>query len=143
LLALAVFGDIGAILVVAVAYSETFNGIAVGLAILGLSLVVIIARFGIRSLAIYFMIGIGIWLAFEASGVHAMLTGVILGLMTPAHSWVSDNRLRAILDRVALVRGALTGAAIQQPGAISDGQESRPERLYRRSNVSRFFFILG
>ena len=28
------------------------------------------------------------------------MTGVILGLMTPARSWVSDRRLHAILDRV-------------------------------------------
>jgi NhaA family Na+:H+ antiporter len=41
-----------------------------------------------------------IWLAFDASGIHATLTGVILGLMTPARSWVSDRRLHAILDRV-------------------------------------------
>ena len=59
-----------------------------------------IARLGIRSIPIYFTIGGGIWLAFDASGVNATLTGVILGLMTPARSWVSDNRLHAILDRV-------------------------------------------
>jgi NhaA family Na+:H+ antiporter len=39
-------------------------------------------------------------LALDASGVHATLAGIILGLMTPARSWVSDRRLHAILDRV-------------------------------------------
>jgi NhaA family Na+:H+ antiporter len=59
-----------------------------------------IARLGVRSIPVYFAVGGGIWLAFDASGVHATVTGVILGLMTPARSWVSDRRLHAILDRV-------------------------------------------
>jgi NhaA family Na+:H+ antiporter len=101
LLALAIFDDIGAILVVAIGYVEALNWIALGLAAFGLSLVAIIALLGIRSIPVYFAIGIGIWAAFDASGIHATLAGVILGLMTPAQSWVSDNRLRAILDRVA------------------------------------------
>jgi NhaA family Na+:H+ antiporter len=40
------------------------------------------------------------WLAVDASGIHATVTGVILGLLTPTRRWVSDERLRAILDRV-------------------------------------------
>jgi NhaA family Na+:H+ antiporter len=36
----------------------------------------------------------------DASGIHATISGVILGLMTPARRWVSDERLYAILDRV-------------------------------------------
>ena len=36
----------------------------------------------------------------DASGIHATITGVILGLLTPARRWVSDDRLYAILDRV-------------------------------------------
>jgi NhaA family Na+:H+ antiporter len=41
-----------------------------------------------------------IWIAVDASGIHATVTGVILGLMTPTGKWVSDERLHAILDRV-------------------------------------------
>ncbi len=39
-------------------------------------------------------------LAVDASGIHATITGVILGLMTPARRWVNDERLYAILDEV-------------------------------------------
>jgi Na+:H+ antiporter, NhaA family len=42
----------------------------------------------------------GIWLALDASGIHATITGVLLGLMTPTGGWISNTRLRAILDRV-------------------------------------------
>ena len=67
---------------------------------LGLALVAGVARLGVRGVPVYFAIGGGIWIALDASGVHATLAGIILGLMTPARSWVSDRRLHAILDRV-------------------------------------------
>jgi NhaA family Na+:H+ antiporter len=100
LLSLAIFDDVGAILVVASGYGETLNWFALGLAGIGFAGVAVIARFGVRSTPVYFALGGGIWLALDASGIHATLTGVILGLMTPARSWVSDKRLHAILDRV-------------------------------------------
>lgn len=100
LLSLAIFDDIGAILVVALGYGEALHWPALALAGAGLAAVAAIARLGIRSIPIYFAIGGGVWLALDASGVHATLAGVILGLMTPARSWVSDRRLHAIFDRV-------------------------------------------
>jgi Na+:H+ antiporter, NhaA family len=100
ILSLAIFDDVGAILVVTIGYGGTLNWIAIGVAGLGLAGVAGIARLGVRSMLIYFAMGGSIWLAMDASGIHPTIVGVILGLMTPARSWVSDNRLRAILDRV-------------------------------------------
>ncbi|HEX5103863.1 MAG TPA: Na+/H+ antiporter NhaA [Pirellulaceae bacterium] len=100
LLSLAIFDDVGAILVVAIGYGGALNWIAISLVGLGLAVVAGSARLGIRSIPVYFAIGGGIWLALDASGVHATLAGVVLGLMTPARSWVSDRRLHAIFDRV-------------------------------------------
>lgn len=100
LLSLAIFDDVGSILVVAIGYGGTLNWVALGAAGLGLIVVACMARLGVRALAGYFIVGGGIWLAFDLSGIHATVTGVILGLMTPARSWVSDRRLHAILDRV-------------------------------------------
>lgn len=100
LLALAIFDDIGAILIVAIGYGQALNWTPLVLGGIGIALVAGFARLGVRSIPIYVVIGAAIWLAFDASGVHPTLAGVILGLMTPALSWVSDNRLHAILDRV-------------------------------------------
>jgi len=100
LLSLAIFDDVGAILVVTVGYGSALNLPALVVAGAGLVAVAAIARLGVRSIPVYFAMGGGIWLAFDASGIHATVTGVILGLMTPARSWVSDRRLHAILDRV-------------------------------------------
>jgi len=100
LLSLAIFDDVGAILIVAVSYGEGLNWAALGLAALGLATVAGAASLGIRSVPIYFLLGGVIWLCFDASGIHPTVTGVILGLMTPTRVWVSDARLRAALERV-------------------------------------------
>jgi NhaA family Na+:H+ antiporter len=100
LLSLAIFDDVGAILVVVIGYGEALNWPALGLGILGIGVVAGFSRFGIRSVPVYFLLGGAIWLCFDASGIHATIAGVILGLMTPARIWVSDVRLRAVLGRV-------------------------------------------
>lgn len=100
LLSVAIFDDIGAILVVAVGYGGGPKWTAVVLAVTGLAAVAGIARLGIRSMPVYFAAGSCVWLALDVSGIHPTLAGVILGLMTPARSWVSDRRLHVILDRV-------------------------------------------
>jgi NhaA family Na+:H+ antiporter len=100
LLSLAIFDDVGAIMVVAFGYSEPWNWLALALAALGLGAVACFARLGIRSIPIYFLLGGLIWLCFDASGIHATIVGVILGLMTPTRVWVSDARLRVSLGRV-------------------------------------------
>ncbi|MFG1244412.1 Na+/H+ antiporter NhaA [Xanthobacter versatilis] len=100
LLSLAIFDDVGAILVLAIGYGGALHWPALALAATGLAAVAMLSRLGIRSIPVYFVIGGGIWLALDASGIHPTLAGVLLGLMTPARSWVSDIRLHAIFDRV-------------------------------------------
>lgn len=105
LLSLAIFDDIGAILVVAFGYGETLNWGALVLAAIGLAAVAGSARIGIRSIVFYFLLGGAIWVCFDASGIHATIVGVILGLMTPTRAWVSDARLRGILERLLAYPG--------------------------------------
>jgi NhaA family Na+:H+ antiporter len=100
LLSLAIFDDVGAILVVAVGYGDAMAWPALAGAALGIATVLGIARLGIRSIPVYFLLGGVIWLAFDASGIHPTVAGVVLGLMTPARGWVSDDRLQAIFGRV-------------------------------------------
>lgn len=99
LLSLAIFDDIGAILIVAIGYGDALSVPALLFAALGLVFVVGLGRLGARSMPIYFLVGGMIWLAFDASGIHPTLAGVALGLLTPARVWVTGNRLRAILGR--------------------------------------------
>jgi NhaA family Na+:H+ antiporter len=118
LLSLAIFDDIGAIVVVAIGYGDALNGWALLLAGLGLVFVVGLGRLGARNMAAYFLVGGLVWLAFDASGIHPTLAGVALGLLTPARVWVTGSRLRAILDR------ALVPPAREQRSATAAEQEN-------------------
>ena len=100
MLSLAIVDDIGAILVVAIGYSSQLAWGALALGALGIAGVRGMGLLGIRSIPLYFLVGAVSWLAVDASGIHATITGVVLGLLTPTGRWVSDDRLQAILDRV-------------------------------------------
>ena len=77
LLALAIVDDIGAILVIAVFYSDHINLEAL-LAAVVLALAVVVARWiSINSLPVYCLLGAAMWLAFHESGMHATLVGVV------------------------------------------------------------------
>jgi len=98
LLALAIVDDIGAILVIALFYSGDIDLIALSVAA-GIVLVVGIARrAGVRQIAVYVLLGVGLWLAIHESGLHATLAGVILGLMAPTR----PIRQRRLIDESAL-----------------------------------------
>lgn len=100
LIALAIFDDIGAILVVAIGYGSALKFVAIGLGLFLLGIIAITARLGIRSIPIYFLFGAAFWLCLDASGIHATIAGVILGLITPTRIWVGVPRLRAILGNI-------------------------------------------
>lgn len=99
-LSMSVIDDIGAIVVVALGYGHHVNWLALTIAALGLVAVRAMAVIGVRGFPAYVVAGIVVWLAVDASGIHATITGVLLGLLTPARRWVSDTRLYAILDDV-------------------------------------------
>lgn len=100
LLSLAIFDDVGAILVVAIGYGSALHWPALVLAAGLLVTVYGAARAGIRGVPVYVLLGVAVWLAFDASGLHPTVAGVVLGLMTPAREWVSNERLHSILERV-------------------------------------------
>ncbi|HXV09791.1 MAG TPA: Na+/H+ antiporter NhaA [Burkholderiales bacterium] len=100
MLSMAITDDIGAILVVAVGYSSHVAWPPLALGIGACFLVRGMAALGIRSVPVYSIVGAMVWGAIDASGIHATVTGVVLGLLTPARRWVSDDRLYALLDQV-------------------------------------------
>ncbi len=93
LLALAVIDDIGAIIVIAVFYSD---GIALGgLAVVaaGLAGVVILRAAGVRAVLLYTIPGAIVWAGLIAAGVHPTIAGVMLGLLTPVRSRFGSSGL--------------------------------------------------
>jgi NhaA family Na+:H+ antiporter len=101
LLSVAIIDDIGAILVIAIGYTDTIGWSALGLGVLGIGTIGLLSRLGVRGFGMYGLLGLGVWIAFHESGVHATVAGVILGLMTPASAYLKDTTLAQALERVA------------------------------------------
>lgn len=101
MLSLAVVDDIGAIIVVAFGYGSQIILIYIAFSLVGFAVIRLMALAGIRSVGLFFGVGAVIWLCVDASGIHATVTGVVLGLMTPTIKWVNDERLHNIIDAVA------------------------------------------
>lgn len=99
LLSLAIFDDMGAILVIAFAYGRELHWPALAWAAAALAATWGAGRLGVRHVVVYGGLGLLAWLALDLSGIHPTLAGVVLGAMTPARSWVSVNRLQAILGK--------------------------------------------
>src|SRR5262245_7336594 len=93
LISLAIADDVGAILIIAIGYTNALSLSALGWGLLGIGLVTLLQRIGVRSVPLYVLVGVGIWFAFHESGVHATIAGVILGLLTPVQSWVNEGLL--------------------------------------------------
>lgn len=125
MLFLAIVDDIGAILVVAIGYGHQLNWRMLVLAAVCIILLRVVSKSGIRSVSVFVYIGVIIWLAIDASGIHATVTGVILGLMTPARRWVSDERLYAILDQV-----------IAHPTGQQDSGNTRDRKTLRLAEIA-------
>jgi len=86
LLTLAIVDDIGAILVIGVFYSSGLEPRFLLAALALVAAIVLLNRAGVVWAAPYLVLGVALWLATYASGVHATLAGVVLGLLTPARS---------------------------------------------------------
>ena len=97
LLSLAIVDDIGAILVIAIGYTESLDSRFLILAVIAIAVVQLFSRIGVRRFLPYIAVGAVAWLALHESGIHATLIGVILGLMTPAKSVLVPERFREYL----------------------------------------------
>ncbi|MEX2111962.1 MAG: Na+/H+ antiporter NhaA, partial [Pirellulales bacterium] len=101
LLTLAIVDDIGAIIVIAVGYTREVDLTALALAFGMMAVVNGAARLGVRSFLVYVVFGVLMWFFFHASGVHATIGGVILGLMTPARAYLGEGRIALFVQEVS------------------------------------------
>jgi Na+:H+ antiporter, NhaA family len=83
LVSLAIFDDLGAILIIALFYSGGLSFPAMLTALACLIPLWILHRRNVTDLVPYLLIGIVLWTAVLKSGVHATLAGVVLALFIP------------------------------------------------------------
>jgi len=112
LTALAIFDDLGAIVVIAVFYGQPvhwfFLEVAGGLTLF----LVLLNLFGVRSPYVYILVGIALWYFVFRSGVHSTVAGVVVGMCIPARSTKHPKEILGELDReVDRLRTAIGGEA--------------------------------
>lgn len=83
LTAVAVVDDVGAVAIIAIAYTETLNMVALGAAAIIFLMMVGANRAGETRLAPFIALSIALWLAVLLSGVHATVAGVLAAITIP------------------------------------------------------------
>jgi NhaA family Na+:H+ antiporter len=82
LLSLAVVDDLGAIVLIAVLFTGSINLVAAAVAVLLLGAYAVLQWRRVRTAWLYVPLALGVWVAVHATGVHATVAGVALGLLT-------------------------------------------------------------
>lgn len=83
LLSLAIFDDLGAIVIIALFYTDQLSATAIGICLLCIVVLFLFNRLKITHLACYILVGVLLWVAMLKSGVHATLSGVIISIFIP------------------------------------------------------------
>lgn len=86
LTSLAIFDDIGAILIIALFYTSKISISALFIVALCIIILTILNKRNVISESPYLLIGLIMWVAALKSGIHATLAGVILAMFIPIRS---------------------------------------------------------
>ena len=137
--ALAIFDDIGGILVIALFYGHGLSIAWLAAAAAVTAALFMMSRAYVRSGAAYAVAGAALWYALHHAGIHATIAGVIVGLSIPARS---RSRPREVLEELAVHAAHLVRKAADEEldsAAILDVEE-RLENL--EAPVGRFIHVL-
>ncbi|WFB08235.1 Na+/H+ antiporter NhaA [Streptomyces sp. LX-29] len=138
LLTLAVVDDLFAILIIAVFFTQKIDFLALGLSVLGLVVFWLLHRKGVRGWYVYVPLAVVIWALMHASGVHATVAGVAMGLMlrctvrdgeerSPAEH--VEHQVRPFSAGLAVPLFALFAAGVSVSGGAVADVFTRPETL--------------
>lgn len=86
LTSLAIFDDIGAIIIIAIFYTAKISILSLTIAFFCIVILFWINKRNPASTSIYIMVGVVMWVAMLKSGVHATLVGIILAMFIPMQS---------------------------------------------------------
>ena len=151
LTAAAIIDDIGAILIVALFYSD---GLAFGYLALALALVAALAalnRAAVYRIFPYALLGTLLWFCIHEGGIHATLAGVLLALFIPTRPPPDFQALMAQSDAIVAnetlagpveMRHMLSTRALRAIDAIHDRLESPADRLLRHVEVRSSYIVL-
>lgn len=91
LTSLAIFDDIGAIIIIAIFYTAKISLTSLIIVACCLPILFWINKRNPASTSVYIMVGVVMWVAMLKSGVHATLVGIILAMFIPMRSKTDPN----------------------------------------------------
>lgn len=91
LTSLAIFDDMGAIIIIALFYTENISMVSLLIVAACLPILWWLNRANYDAHSLYIGVGVVMWVAMLKSGVHATLAGVILAAFVPLHSKVTPG----------------------------------------------------
>jgi NhaA family Na+:H+ antiporter len=83
LLTLAILDDVGAIVIIALFYTDNLVPGSLGIAAGALAVLLFLNRMGVQRAAPYLLVGLVLWASVLKSGVHATLAGIVLAFFIP------------------------------------------------------------
>lgn len=126
---LAIADDLGALLVIALFYTERVDLQSLGIAGLILVALAALGFAGFRSLVLYLVIGAALWYFVFKSGVHATIAGVLLAMTIPIRPRVGAAKF------VGFARDAIDEIARVSPGGAQGLSDSGPASPDQQSLV--------
>ena len=131
LLAVAIVDDIGAIVVIAVFYSNGIQVTWLAAAAAMVTLTVLLRRLRVTAMWPFVAIGLAMWFSLHEAGVHATIAGVIMGLLAPTAAPPGPNTV-SVVERLEhglhpftsfliVPLFAVSNAGIQFDNALLDG----------------------
>lgn len=130
LAALAIADDIGAVLVIAFFYTADISWISLWVAAGFFVALVIFSAAGARHPVLYALLGLGLWVGFLKSGVHATVAGVLAALTIPARARIDADkfvgRTQRIIDEFCRAKneGEIILTSETQQSAVSALEET-------------------
>lgn len=122
LIALAIVDDLGAILVIALFYSNDLSWFFLGAGAGTFTLLLLCNRLGVKNLFWYLLGGVALWYCFLNSGVHPTIAGVLFAITIPVKPKLDSKTLK---ERTARNVAALEETDIENRDPFQDSRQRR------------------
>ena len=124
LLALAIVDDLGAVMVIALFYTESVNTTALLLSLGVWAVALLYGRFGHARAGVFFVIGAVCWYFMLESGVHATIAGVLMALAIPLGGKLPPRDLEAEVREMMLPSSGGVDVKVERISYLVDRVQS-------------------
>ena len=119
LIALAIVDDLGAVAVIAAFYTADINLEALGYAVLLTVVLVALNLGGVRRPLPYAVVGVMLWTAMLASGIHATIAGIVIAFVIPIRPKFEPD---LFISRVKETRIKMEASVTRDPDIIHNNE---------------------